>query len=162
MDKKGFTLIELLIVVLIIGILAAVALPQYEKTVERSRVSEAKIVLNFIYRQHELCVLENGANATICSAEDRMFFNQYLTDMPGTLRTNINDCPTAGSYCWITKDWAYDTDSDDFYASRLINGDVSSSPYFLAIDSNQDIECINNGAKDYCKMICGSDRCLVK
>ncbi len=52
-QRKGFTLIELLIVVLIIGILAAIGIPQYFRAVERSRVSEAMNVFSNIKNSQE-------------------------------------------------------------------------------------------------------------
>ncbi len=56
----GFTLIELLVVVLIIGILSAIALPQYTAVVEKSRATEAVQNVATIEKQIELYIMENG------------------------------------------------------------------------------------------------------
>ena len=58
--KKAFTIIELLVVVLIIGILAAIALPQYRIAVEKSRATEAIIHLRHLADAEELYYLANG------------------------------------------------------------------------------------------------------
>jgi prepilin-type N-terminal cleavage/methylation domain-containing protein len=48
-NQKGFTLIELMIVVVIIGILAALAIPRFMKATTKSKQSEAQQVLKQIY-----------------------------------------------------------------------------------------------------------------
>lgn len=64
MKKKGFTLIELLVVVLIIGILSAVALPQYRKAVEKSYAAEAMVNLKYMYQTKQLANMANGTEYT--------------------------------------------------------------------------------------------------
>ncbi len=58
--NKAFTLIELLVVVLIIGILSAIALPQYTKAVEKSRSSQALVLLRTAYQNASIYYMENG------------------------------------------------------------------------------------------------------
>ena len=54
MNKKAFTLLELLVVVLIIGILAAIALPQYKMAVLKTQLARAKSTTNDIMKAFEL------------------------------------------------------------------------------------------------------------
>ena len=53
-DKKGFTLIELLIVVVIIGILAAIAIPKFSSTRERAYFCAMKSDLKNLATQQEM------------------------------------------------------------------------------------------------------------
>jgi prepilin-type N-terminal cleavage/methylation domain-containing protein len=59
-SKKGFTLIELLVVVLIIGILSAVALPQYQKAVEKARFTSVVVNVKTWLKAQQVFYLESG------------------------------------------------------------------------------------------------------
>ena len=76
--QKGFTLIELMIVVAIIGILAAVALPAYQDYTVRARVSEGLVLGSGL----KTVVADNAANGT--ADADGGLFKGIPIDAAGT------------------------------------------------------------------------------
>lgn len=67
-EQKGFTLIELMIVVAIIGILAAVAIPQYQDYVSKAQLTSAVSELTSLKATYEIVVGEGKAPSFLSSA----------------------------------------------------------------------------------------------
>ena len=62
--KRGFTLVEILIVLVILAILTAVAIPTYKKVINRSRVSDGMHVLDMLAEAQEKYFIEHGHYAS--------------------------------------------------------------------------------------------------
>lgn len=80
--KQGFTLVELLVVVLIIGILASVGLPEYTRAIKRARSAEAKQMLPDMYNAKKLAKVTLGREPTTFAEMDVKF-----TTSNGTIAT---------------------------------------------------------------------------
>jgi type IV pilus assembly protein PilA len=86
--QKGFTLIELMIVVAIIGILAAIALPQYQNYVSKSQVSRVMEEAGTLKTMVETCILDGktavGKASAAASNCDPGATGSNLIDAAGT------------------------------------------------------------------------------
>ncbi len=87
--KKGFTLIELLVVVLIIGILASVALPQYTKAVEKARATEAIQLLGDLATAEQVYFMQTGSYTNDLSLLDLQLPGVGATQTASTTTKNF-------------------------------------------------------------------------
>lgn len=97
LKKYGFTLIELLVVVLIIGILAAAALPEYQAAVAKSRLAAVIPNVRTMANALELYYLSNGtmADAGFDFKLPQNCFSPQGADIGGTFRV---ECPNGDVY----------------------------------------------------------------
>ena len=84
MHRNGFTLIELLIVVVIIGILAAIAIPKFSSTKEKALVSSMKADLRNYASMEESYYADYSMYGTLASLQAAPFSYKLSTGNTGT------------------------------------------------------------------------------
>ncbi len=138
-NLKGFTLLELLVVVLIIGILAAIALPQYKKVTERAKMSEAVTVVKAIAAAQQRYYLLHG-NYLLCN---------NLADLDVDL--GGSDC-TYSSSCVCKETTNFKYMSNNTYDTMIaLAHRTPTYKYYIAIRQNDPnkIICSYTGRGDY-------------
>jgi type IV pilus assembly protein PilA len=106
--RKGFTLIELLIVVVIIGILAAIAIPKFANTKNKAYVTAMKSDLRNLVTAEEAFFSDSTYYTTGTNLVARNSFKNSsgvgvpaVTSGPGFWRATVTHSQLAGATCGI-------------------------------------------------------------
>ncbi|MCA9583001.1 MAG: type II secretion system protein [Myxococcales bacterium] len=130
--KSGFTLIELMVVVAIVGILAAIAVPVFSGYVNRAKASEAINFIGIIRLRQESYRSEFGQYADAPVATDSTAGLTFTpTTVPGALPTMW---PSTGVSAWIQLGAAPDGPVRCQFAT--VGGAPASAPAGLGFSNN--------------------------
>ena len=121
--KRGFTLVELMVVILIVSILAAVAVPIMRGRIDAAKWSEGKAMAGTLETSLRAYYAEKGATGDANPSLDTLGFN--LADFTGTYFI-------AGNYSW-TSSWDPIAESPEFEI-RVDAPDGISTPTFVTLD----------------------------
>ena len=129
----GFTLLELLVVISIVGILAAMALPGFGRTIERSRVRDTQATLASLYSAERVYRLDQTTYGTLAN----LVANRYLTD------------PNAGNANWVFSTPTVTTSAFTATATRVGGGYADNT---VTVDQNFSGTCYggNHPDRDAC------------
>ncbi len=88
MNTRGFTLMELLVVVMVISVLTAIAMPQYRRSLDRAKAAEAMQMLPALFEARERWMTEHGCKWTSlgysCPGGDTLTMGKLDIESKGT------------------------------------------------------------------------------
>jgi type IV pilus assembly protein PilA len=123
--RKGFTLIELMVVILIVGILAAVAIPLMRGRIDSAKWSEGKAIMGSIATGLRAHVAEKGTDFTPVPTLAQLGF--AANDLKGTYFTGGES--GVGSFSWVIN-----TDDPIDFLITATKGATISSPSQITLD----------------------------
>ena len=151
----GFTLIELLVGVLIIGILAAIAFPQYQNTVFKSRYVEAITLAESFWQAQQRYKMANGKYAwDLYSLDIEPPANMTPAISSGEKVVALRDLKKGVGIYLSTSSSVNENISPTYVAGLVWNG--TKQAYYYK-DFNGKRYCVpNTKTTDFCKSITGS------